>query len=89
MNRFYIVVVLLIAVLSGCEDSPTESTGVSGSPTAVADCCQCSSRGSSDTPSSPVACFPGTTNQSACDQACGNNIGGLMVGSCSDGVRCQ
>lgn len=92
MNRFYLIAVLLVVVLSGCDDStPNSSTETPAppAPTAVADCCQCASRGTSTTPSLPVACVTGTTTQSACDSTCGNNIGGLMTGSCSDGIRCQ
>ena len=90
MNRLYLIVFLLIVTLSGCDEPASElSTEVTPASTAVADCCQCASRGTPNTPSTPVACFPGTTNQTACDQACGSNLGGLMTGSCSDGVRCQ
>ena len=90
MNRFYLIVVLVAAISSGCnEPASNTSTEISPAPTAVADCCQCVTRGTSDTPSMPVACTTGTTSQSACDQACGNNIGGLMTGNCRDGIRCQ
>jgi hypothetical protein len=90
MNRIVLVTFLLVAALSGCgKSTPPPAQEISPPPMAAADCCQCVSPGSPDTPSQPVACFPGTTNQTACDQACGNNTGGLMTGSCSDGIRCQ
>jgi hypothetical protein len=92
MNRIVLAAFLLLVVMSGCDDKPPSTPPPETPPqsTAVSDCCQCTSRGSADTPAVPVACFTGTTSQSACDQACGSNrIGGLLQGSCNDGVRCQ
>jgi hypothetical protein len=90
MNRIVLIPFLLVTVLSGCgKSSPPPAQEVSPPPTAAADCCQCVTRGSPSTPSAPVLCVTGTTNQAACDQACGNHTGGLMTGSCSDGIRCQ
>jgi hypothetical protein len=89
MNRIVLVAFLLVAALNGCGKS-TPPTAQEGAPqTAVADCCQCVTPGTPTTPSTPVACATGTTDQAACDQTCGNNVGGIMAGSCSDGVRCQ
>lgn len=87
MNRPVLVALLLAATLNGCDKKT--SSEIPPPPTAVADCCQCVTPGSSSTPSTPVACVTGTTTQSACDQACGSNLGGIVIGSCSDGVRCQ
>jgi hypothetical protein len=90
MNRIVLVTFLLVTALNGCGKSTTPpAQEVSPPPTVAADCCQCVSPGSSTTPSAPVMCVTGTTNQAACDQACGNYSGGLMTGSCSDGIRCQ
>lgn len=90
MNRLSLIALVLAAALSACDKPISDAPGeTSPQSTAVADCCQCVTRGTTTTPSTPVACVTGTTTQSACDQACGSNQGGLMAGSCSDGIRCQ
>ncbi len=100
MNRTLLIAAVMLG-LAACnqqqQPAPAPATKApTPAPTVAADCCQCSSRGSGDgtpgnpyVPSAPLSCVTGTTNQAACDQACGTNVGGIMAGACKDGVHCQ
>ena len=55
--------------------------------TAAMSCCQCVS--TSTNPPTPSACVANVTDANACSTTCSPGLGGVMEGTCADGVHCK
>jgi len=100
MQKISLVLLVFCLTVGGCskghdaaapqeQSRKTVISNAQTAPTAKAmTCCQCSAPGSPTTPMTPVSCVGGVTNQTACDTTCAPNVGGIMNGTCANGVSC-